>query len=230
MVERARAAGVTRLLNAAVSLEASWQGLALAAKYPEVLAAAGVHPCWLPSSDPEIVARELEELALRASLAALGEIGLEYAPRAAPPAIQQAFLHACLELAQRLDLPVCLHVVGAHEDALRLLAERPGVRAVVHYFVGDLALAEQYLSAGCFISVGKPVTRPAHPALRAAVAALPLDRLLLETDSYPLPSRQTEPCHVVEVCRAVAALRGLAPEQVAAATTANFRRFLGHER
>jgi TatD DNase family protein len=77
---------------------------------------------------------------------------------------------------------------------------------------------------GCHISVGKPVTRPDRVELRKAVRRIPLDRLLLETDTYPLPGRTTEPRDVVEICRAVAELHGVSFEEVAEATTANYLR------
>ena len=108
--------------------------------------------------------------------------------------------------------------------ALALLRSRAPVRAVVHYFVGDATLAERYLELGCSISVGKPVTRAAEAALRAAATRLPLERLLLETDTYPLPGRATEPRDVSLVCATIAALRDLTPHQVAASTTENFLR------
>jgi TatD DNase family protein len=98
---------------------------------------------------------------------------------------------------------------------------------IVHYFVGDEALAAAYLGCGCALSVGKPATRAENAALRAAVPTIPPERLLLETDSYPLPGRTTEPRDLVHVCQAVAELRGESPRGVAQATTHNFRRLLG---
>lgn len=227
MVERARAAGVGLLLSVGLSVESSRQTLALARQHPGVLAAAGVHPRWLHEVEPRLALEAIEALARSAEVVALGEVGLEYAPELAPPPAQRAFLSACLELARRLDLAVSLHVVGAHADALHLLAEHGPVRAVVHYFVGDTALAGRYLQAGCFLSVGKPAMRPEHEPLRQAVAELPLDRLLLETDSYPLPGRTTEPRDVLQVCQAVAELRGQSAEAIAQATTANLQHLLG---
>ena len=227
LIERAREAGVELLLSVGLSVESSRRAVTLADRYLGVMAAAGVHPRWLHESDLRDTLTALEDLVGSAGVLALGEVGLEYAPGAAPAEVQRAFLADCLDLAQRRGLPVVLHVVGVHDDALRILAEHHPVRSIVHYFVGDRALAQRYLEAGCLISVGKPVTRPEQVGLREAVTSLPLDRLLLETDSYPLPGRVTEPCHVRDVCRAVADLRGQSVQAVAEATTANLRRLLG---
>lgn len=246
LLARARQAGVGLLLNVGLDLETSRRGAELARRYrggraggrgatashdaagsPRVLAAAGVHPRWLHRVEPAAALAELEALVRAGQAAAIGEVGLEYAAEAASPEAQRAFFADCLELARRLGVGVSLHVVGAHDDALHLLAERGPARAVVHYFQGGAELAGRYLEAGCWISVGKPVAREENAALREAVRTIPLDRLLLETDSYPLPGRTTEPRHVAEVCRAVAELRGQAVEAVAEATTSNLRRLLG---
>jgi TatD DNase family protein len=125
-----------------------------------------------------------------------------------------------------------LHVVGApaiHERALALAAHRPSVRTVAHYFVGGPELARWYLEHDCWISVGRPVTRPSEVAVRQAIPVIPLDRLLLETDTYPLPGRTTEPRDVTSVCAAVAELTERSYEEVAAATTASFAAFIGRQ-
>ena len=162
-------------------------------------------------------------------MAAIGEVGLDDTAAGAPLPAQEALFSACLGLADELDLALSLHVVGAHRRAQAILAAGRTYRAVVHYFQGDAELAERYLALGCFISVGKPVTRTDRARLREAVARIPLDRLLLETDTYPLPGRTTEPRDVAEICRAVAELRGLPCEKVARATTANYLRLCGRQ-
>jgi TatD DNase family protein len=189
-----------------------------------VYAAVGVHPRRLRRQRVE----ELKRLATDPRVRAIGEVGLEYAPSAAPVGVQRAFLAGCLDLAEWLRRAVVLHVVGeaADADALALLAARAGPPVIVHYFVGDERLAAAYLEAGCVLSVGKPVTRMENAQLRAAVRQIPPERLLLETDGYLLPGRTTEPRDLVHVCRAVAALRGETSESVARVTTDNFRRLL----
>jgi TatD DNase family protein len=97
----------------------------------------------------------------------------------------------------------------------------------VHYFVGDADLARRYLDVGCDISVGKPVTRSENEALRETVTLIPPDRLLLETDTYPLPGRTTEPRDLPLICAAVAELQGASPARVAERTAASFERLFG---
>jgi TatD DNase family protein len=226
LVERAQAAGIGLLLAVSVSLASSRRSVALADRFAGVYAAVGVHPRRLKQQRVEA----LEALAANPRVRAIGEVGLDYAAGAPPPDVQRAFLIDCLDLAQQTGRAVALHVVGpaAHADALTLLAARAsGPPVVVHYFVGDEHLAEAYLAVGCSLSVGKPVTRVENAALRAAVRSIPPERLLLETDTYPLPGRTTEPRDLVEVCRAVAEVRQVSAEAVAQATTHNCRRLLG---
>lgn len=234
MLERAAAAGVERIITVGFDLDCAAAGLRIAQAHHTVRAALGVHPRAVP---PEGLTSEtletLRQLAaadgagLSPGLVAIGEIGLDsQAP--APAAVQEAAFVAQLRLARSLELPVNLHIWEWHAAAISLLRrEGVGRGAIVHYFQGDWDLARAYLDLGCLISVGKPVTRPAATALRDAVRQAPLDALLLETDTYPLPGRTTEPCDVVSVAQAIAELRGLPIAAVAEATTANARRLLG---
>jgi TatD DNase family protein len=228
MVSQAEAAGVQRLLTIGVDVATSRAALDLADQFPGVLAAVGIHPTRLTRGGAASVEQLRALLSNRA--AAIGEVGLD--EHAADLTEQSRFLDACLALAGEHALPVVLHVVGeqaVHEAALALVARRPAVRAVAHYFVGGPELARLYLEHGCWISVGRPVTRPTDVAVRQAVPLIPLDRLLLETDTYPLPGRTTEPRDVTSVCAAVAALTGRSYAEVAAATTASFAAFIGEQ-
>lgn len=229
MVAEAEQAGIRQLLTIGTDLDSSRAALRLAEAYPSVLAAVGIHPTRLHAfGQGQTPERALRGLLHAGAVSAIGEVGLD---EGAPDLeAQQRFLAACVELAAEHNLPLALHVVGAaaiHEAALLILAQQPAVRAVAHYFVGGPELAARYLDAGCWISVGRPVTRPSETAVRAAVQGIPLDRLLLETDTYPLPGRTTEPRDIVTVCAAVAQLTGGAYADVAAATTANFAAFIG---
>lgn len=224
MLERARHVGVQHVLAVGVDAASSAAAINLASRAEGVLAAVGVHPTRVGAAS---TVDGLRELAGRPGVVAIGEVGLDdTAPAELLPA-QTTFFGACLKLAAELDLALALHVVGAHQRAQQLLISGGPVRAVVHYFQGDFRLAQAYLDLGCSISVGKPVTRPDRVALREAVRGIPLDRLLCETDTYPLPGRSTEPRDVVEVCRAVAEVRRVEFETVAEATTANYLRLFG---
>ena len=253
MLARGAAAGVEQLLTIGVDLDTSRAALELARRHPSILAAVGIHPTRLAAQEspspqpPPHCGGEGEDIGLFPSPsqrggarggaflsalldqrpAAIGEVGLD--EKAPDPEGQQRFLAACLGLAADHNLPIVLHVVGApatHEAALALVRQYPAVRTVAHYFVGDPDLARRYVEAGCWISVGRPATRPSETAVRAAIPTIPLDRLLLETDTYPLPGRTTEPRDVATVCAAVAELTGQTYEVIASATTANFARFI----
>jgi TatD DNase family protein len=225
MVSRAAAVGVERLLTIGVDLATSQAALRLAGWHSSILAAVGIHPTRLRWDEGGISG--LRTL-LDQRPAAIGEVGLD---DGAPDFEgQQRFLAACMGLAEERGLPLVLHVVGAlatHQAALGIVGQHPRVRTVAHYFVGEPDLARRYLERGCWISVGRPVTRPSDLAVRAALPTIPLDRLLLETDTYPLPGRTTEPRDVATVCAAVAELTGRSYEEIAEATTTSFAAFIG---
>lgn len=237
LLARAAQAGVEAFLTVGVDLPASRRAITLAERFGAhygVYAAVGLHPAFLASDDPIPIDRALEQLRLvaqsaRARIVAIGEIGLDTLDAAVPLDTQAYAFTAQLRLANDLGLSVVIHAQGAEAiaRAQALYATTPArLGAVVHYFVGDLAETRRWLDLGCHISVGRPVSRMEHANLRAAIAsaALPMERLLVETDTYPLPGRTTEPADVVAVATEVATLKGLSLEQVARQTTTNFMR------
>ncbi len=232
MLHRARQAGVVYLLTVGVDLASSEQAVLLAQQYAGLYAAVGWHPLYLGSGFSMNEQNHLYELARQHPEAvAVGETGIDLAEAQAPLELQQQAFHLQVQLAQQLGLPLILHQQKAEsycQDILKAAGAGQGV--IVHYFVSDLASACRWLELGCTLSVGKPVTRPENIALRKAVAAIPLERLLLETDTYPLPGRTTEPADVRQVAEAVAALKDIPLETVAEQTTANFCRLLRIER
>jgi TatD DNase family protein len=252
LLERAARAGVDRIVAVSVDVPTAQQTVALAHQYqvatgtatrpgsprlPEVIAAVGWHPVHLPAGEAEaaLAPAVQDALAALAPLAQdprvgfIGEIGVDTIDGRAPLEQQLSVFRAQLDLARRSGKPVNLHLRGAGSVALAMLAADgvPPAGAVLHYFVGDAAQARRALALGLYLSVGKPVTRVDNGALRAAVPQIPLDRLLLETDSYPLPGRTTEPKDVHLVAEAIADLRGMPVAAVAAATNQNLARLLG---
>ncbi len=234
MLARAAAAGVSQVITVGFDLESAAAGLAIARRSAPVSSAVGLHPRAVPAAG--LTADDLARLRSLATgdgnapvpeVVAIGEIGLDsQAP--AGSAVQRAAFVAQLRLARELSLPVNLHVWEWHDELLDVLRQEPPSRgAVVHYFQGDWALARRYLELGCLISVGKPASRPELTALRDAIRRAPLTALLLETDTYPLPGRATEPKDVAAIAAAVAELRGTTTEAIAEATTANARRLFG---
>ena len=233
---RAHQAGVTRLLTVGVDLASSERAILLARQHPGLYAALGLHPAFLYEDFSANLIQYTERLRALAQHApevvAIGEAGIDLVEAQAPLDLQRAAFRMHLQLARELGLPLILHNQGAdiicQQEMLQAARRKTGrlVDVLVHYFVGDLASASRWLDLGCFLSVGKPVTRPEHRALREAVASIPLERLLLETDTYPLPGRTTEPAHIVEIAQAVAEIRRLPVAKIAEQTTANFCRLL----
>ena len=177
----------------------------------------------------------VEERVRCSSLArAIGEIGLDYHYGFSPRDIQQTVFREQIGLARRLHLPIVIHTREATEDTFRILADESAgeVGGAFHCFTGDRATARLALDAGFHISFAGIVTFPRAAELHEVAKLVPLDRLLIETDSpflAPVPHRGTrnEPAHVVRVAEAVARLRGTTAEVVGQAAQENFDRLFG---
>lgn len=228
LLDRARAAGVVAVVGIPIDLPTSAWTVEFAEGRSDVFAGVGVHPARLLSSISATDMSSLAKLAESPAARWIGEIGLDSVDFQAELGVQIVVFRDQLDLARRLAKPVNLHFQGAVAEGLAIL-KRDGVPeagAVYHYFTGDWELAQRALAAGLYLSVGKPVTRSSQVALRKAIARAPLDRLLLETDSYPLPGRETEPADLGLVATAVAELKDVPIETVASTTSANLRHLM----
>ncbi len=226
LLSRAAAVGVRQVVAIGVDLATSHWNVELARGRNDVVAAVGVHPVEVRSPVGIESLAELTRLASEPSVGFIGEIGVDTQNGPTDLTTQLDALATMLALASQVRKPVNLHLVGAVDEALAVVRERFPVDrgAICHYFTGDWKDAFRLLDAGLLISVGKPITRPANWALRAAIRAIPLDRLLLETDTYPLPGRTTEPADLVGVAQAVADVRQCPVDAIIAATTELFER------
>jgi TatD DNase family protein len=230
--ERAKAAHVTRFLNPAYDIESSHRAYELAQRHDQVVAAVGIHPDNLADfSDASLAA--LRTLAKQAKVVAIGEIGLDYHWNTFPPDVQRAGFLQQLQLAESVNLPVIIHCRDAYEDMLDILASaHPKVGVLLHAFAGSAAQAQRALELGCMFGIGGPVTYKNANELRRAVAQMPLDHLVLETDAPYLPphphrGKRNEPAYLPLTAHRVAALHGVSLEEIARATTANGMRFFG---
>ena len=236
VVERARAAGVSRALVilAAEDGDEIARASTVLDAWPECRFAVGVHPhnAKAFASDPEAaavtVARRLDALP---SARAIGEIGLDYHYDFSPRDVQHAVFRAQIRLALERDLPIVIHTREAEDDTLRILVEEGHghLRGVFHCFTGDTAASERALATGFMLSIPGVATFPKAETLRQAAAAAPSDRLLVETDSpylAPIPYRgkRNEPAYVAKVVEQLAAVRGVTPEVIGAETDHNFDR------
>ena len=209
---------------------------ALAAEFGPVLAAAGVHPHQAKDLT-EAHLKDLEALAARSAVRAVGEIGLDYHYDFSPPESQRRALRAQLAWAQGAGLPVLLHSRLAGVD-IAAAVDGEGFRrgGVLHCFTEDWPVASAMLDRGFLISFSGILTFPKAGTLREVAARVPLDRLLVETDApylAPVPyrgaGRRNEPAYVVETARVLAGLKGLPLEELAEATTGNFARLFPFE-
>jgi TatD DNase family protein len=201
---------------------------ALAVANRGVLWATGLHPWWVHEGWVAEVARLTAQLDDRENPrpVALGELGLDFGQATASREVQRAAFRAQLALARQQNLPVVLHIVGAHGPALDVM-ETDGLATaggMVHGFTGAPELARRYLALGLYISIGPLIRKQAARRLRATVASLPIDRILVETDS---PDQMDQPADLPAVVAAVAALRAEEPAEVARYTTANAARLFG---
>ena len=234
VLARARAAGLRKLVVVGM-----WRGpddfgsaLELARSEPTyVFPTIGVHPHDCAKVSDADWAR-LAELAARSEVVAVGETGLDYHYDHSPRPTQRASFERQLDLAKSLGKPVTVHLREAHADCLDILSASGigrGPGGVVHCFSEDRAAAEAYLALGLYLSISGIVTFKTAEPLREAVRAIPLDRLLIETDSpfltpIPFRGRRNEPAHVQYVAQRIAEVKGVTPDEVAAAASANTER------
>jgi TatD DNase family protein len=228
-LERAGAAGVARMIAIGYDLPSSRAALALAQESPLVWASAGIQPHYARTTGEADLA-ELRRLLAQPRVVALGEIGLDYYHDRAPHDLQEALFRRQLALARELGLPVVIHSRDAREDTVRILQDAArGQPGVMHSFSGDWDYAQDCLEVGFYLSFSGPLTFKKAVELHEVARRAPLDRILIETDSpyltpHPFRGKRNEPAYVRYVAEALADLRGLALEQVAAITTANAER------
>jgi len=230
VIARARKAGLVAILNVGTDLASSRAAVKLAEKYDFLYAAVGVHPHDARTLTPTVL-DELRRLARHPKVVAIGEIGLDYYRDLSPRPMQQWAFADQLALAAELGLPVVVHSREAHDDVLATLQGWDGVGVLHSYSAGPERL-EEVLELGFYIGISGPVTFPKANRLRAVAAAVPLERLLVETDCpylTPVPhrGRRNEPAYVQYVVEAVARARETSPKAVARATADNARRLFG---
>ena len=202
--------------------------------HPEVFFVLGIHPCDGQTCTPQALNAMRAAFASEPRLRALGEIGLDFFWDDCPRELQYLAFQQQLDLARELEQPVVIHCRQAEAETLTLLEARGfmGYPLLWHCFGGDAALARRIIRNGWHISIPGPVSYPANTALREALAVIPDDRLLLETDCpylSPLPWRgkRNEPAFTVFTVRHMAQARGMQPEALWQLCGDNARRFFG---
>lgn len=238
-IQRAREAGLIRILNPGIDLATSQAAIQLANSHREVYAAVGVHPNQSSTWDAETRTR-LKEMAAEPKVIAIGEIGLDYYRNMAPRDLQKQVFREQLSLAGEIGLPVVIHNREATEDVLEILAEwrerlskehsnlvdRPGV---LHSFSGGTDAARQATRMNFYLGITGPVTFKSATELQKVVIESDLENLLIETDApfltpYPKRGERNEPANVILIVEKIAELRRRTFDEIASVTTANARR------
>jgi TatD DNase family protein len=224
--------GVALVVDPGCDLPSSRKAVELAGKYPFLYAAVGLHPeecAGYCESDLDAI----RALAQAPKVVAIGEIGLDYYwPENPARETQQKVFRDQLALAQELDLPVIVHDREAHGDSLAIVKEFPKVRGVFHCFAGSAEMAGELVRLGWMISFTGVLTyKNARKSIEAA-AAVPLERLMIETDSpymAPVPNRgkRNDSRNLTYICEKLAEIKGVTPQQCADATRENGKKFFG---
>jgi TatD DNase family protein len=229
LVAQARAEGVDQLVDVGIDLPSSRQAADDAARLAPLAATAGVHPHEASLLDAAVL-DQLRRLLEREEVVAAGETGLDYYRDRSPRAAQRAAFAAHVRLASQLDKALVVHCREAFEDVVAVLeATGPPERVVFHCFTGDAAQAARVVEAGWLVSFAGTVTFRNAADQREACAAVPLDRMVLETDSpflspHPYRGQPNRPGRVALTAATVAAVHGVPVQEVARVTGATARR------
>jgi TatD DNase family protein len=233
VIKRAREAGVEYIVTIGTTVESSRDAVLLAEKYDFIYAAVGIHPHEV--KDILHPAYEiLRRFAKHKKVVAYGEVGLDYHYEHSPRTDQKRKFRDMLREARELDLPVIVHDRDAHEDTLRILSEEwsPDLGGVMHCFSGDLEMARKMIEMGFSLSIAGPVTFPKAESLREVVRQVPIEHLLIETDSpylapQPVRGKRNEPAYVRHTAEAIAAIKGLSFDDVCRITSYNAMQLFG---
>ncbi|MDN3610501.1 TatD family hydrolase [Vibrio ostreicida] len=227
VVAKAQSVNVSELLSVGVTLDAFPAMVKMIEPFDNIHASCGVHPLDVES---EFALDRLHEYASHPKVVAIGETGLDYHYKPETAELQKLRFVQQVELAVKLNKPLIIHTRHARQDTLSILrsggADKCG--GVIHCFTEDLPFAQAAMELGFYISISGIVTFKQATELKQVVKALPLDRLLIETDSpylAPVPYRgqQNQPAYVVEVAAYIAQLKGLSISEIGQETTKNYR-------
>lgn len=227
VLARARAAGVGGFLAIGTKSHEWAQVISLAAREPDVWATVGVHPHEAEEEADIVSLDDLVTAAAHPRVIGIGETGLDFFYDHAPRAEQETSFRLHIDAARETGLPLIIHTREADERTAAILRQAQGVTGVIHCFTASQAFAETALALGFYISLSGILTFKSAADLQATARMLPLDRLLVETDSpylapVPVRGRPCEPAYVVHTAAFLAKLRGETPSIIAEATTANF--------
>ncbi|SDI11629.1 TatD DNase family protein [Alteribacillus persepolensis] len=229
-IERAQAEGVQLMTVVGFDRETIPKAIELAETYDFIYAAVGWHPVdAIDMTDDDL--KWLEELSQHPKVVALGEMGLDYHWDKSPKDVQKEVFRQQIQLAKKVNLPVIIHDREAHQDIVDILKEENASETggIMHCFGGSLEIAQECLKMNFYISFGGPVTFKNAKRPKEVAKEVPMDRLLVETDSpflapHPNRGKRNEPAYVKLVAEKIAELKEISYEELAEQTTANAKK------
>lgn len=236
ILQRAAAAGVSRMIEVGYDLATSRAAVALAAQHSHIWAVVGIQPNSLQGLQTDWLP-QIRQLAAHPKVVGIGEIGLDFHWKKAPLAAQEQVFRAQIALAQELGLPIVIHSREAQEDTVRILrdlTQEKQLKGIMHSFSGDWDYAKACLDAGLLLSFSGPVTFAKAKDLHEVARRIPLAKLLIETDSpylspHPFRGQRNEPARVQYVAEKLAEIRRLPLSSLAAAVWQNASQVFGLE-
>ena len=230
LIESLKENGIDLVINPGDDLQSSIKAVALAEKYENIYAAVGVHPHAAKEMDDATIGI-LKSFANREKVIAIGEIGLDYYYDNSPRNIQRQRFIEQLNLAKEVDLPVIIHSRSAAGETFEILKEAQdgNLEGVLHCYSGSVEMAIEYIKLGFYISIAGPITFKNSRVAKEVAKAVPLDKLLIETDSpyltpEPYRGKRNEPIYVRYVAGTIAEAKGLSFEEIAKATAENAKK------
>lgn len=232
VLQKAKEFGVEFLVTIGTDEKTSASAAQIASRYPgRIYHTVGAHPSDVDRfGEPELA--EIERLAKETKPKAIGEVGLDYY-HDSDRQKQVVVFERMISLARNLSLPIVIHDRDAHEDIHRILSDKAkGLKIVMHCYSAGPGFVDRFMDLGCLFSIAGPVTFKNGQDHRDAVAKIPLDRLVVETDSpyltpHPFRGQRNEPAYVKFTAEKVAEVKGVSLEELAQATTQNARKFFG---
>jgi len=231
VIKRAYDSGVKWIMNPGADYESSINAVKLAETYDFMYAAVGIHPHDAKTLD-DMMLGLIKAMARKTKVKAIGEIGLDYHYDFSPRDEQIYWFRKQLQLAKELKMPVIIHDREANNDVMNILKEENSFETgvLMHCFSGSAELARQYVKLGAYISIAGPVTFKNSRKLIEVVEMVPLDRLMIETDSpyltpTPFRGKRNESAHVRYVAEKIAEIKGLTFEEVAEQTAINAKKY-----
>jgi TatD DNase family protein len=228
VLRSAESAGVGLMVSIGTQVRKFPNLLKVADENANVFCTVGTHPHHA-HEELDVTVEDLTGLAQHPRVVGIGECGLDYHYDFSPRAAQEQGFRTHIKAARAADLPLVIHAREADEDVARIMAEEAPCKYLLHCFTGSPALAARGLALGAYISFSGILTYKSAENLKAIAKDVPMDRLLVETDApylAPVPHRGkgNEPAFVVETLKTLAAIKGLAPEEMARVTSSNFFR------